>query len=102
MDKGKKKKLTPLQPAQTGRVCEIPTGMAFVPAPTAVGQMLVSEADGEGFKWGLLSGPQVPNNQQLLYGTGGPYWANTGGLAAPAEAKPEEAAPPEAPPPEAG
>ncbi len=62
----------------------------IIPLPTAVGQMLVST---DGATWSLLDPPGTPNNQALLYGTTGPYWANN-------QAKPaaeEPAAVPETP-----
>ena len=59
--------------------CDVPAGKSFVPAPTVAGQLLVSVTDGTGFRWDMLAPPATPNNQPLLYGVGGPYWANVGG-----------------------
>lgn len=61
--------------------CAVPLGSMFVPAPTQAGGVLVSESDGAGgFRPVWLYGPQTPNNQDFKFGTGGPYWANSGGF----------------------
>ncbi len=62
--------------------CNVPAGSTFVPIPTVAGAILTTESDGAGgFRPVWLPPPQTPNNQNLEYGNGGPFWANTGGLA---------------------